>query len=165
MTTVREKAGAGRLGAFMLAICIPLLLVGCWPKDDIHNLDDRIRLMECRWFNATTRYAHGEEVFGQQALEDALEYDEETIEHDEELIEHDEELIEHDEELIEHDEELIEHDEVFVKLVACRRDTLELQKKYLACAPAIRECHAKGKPVASCVQLADRCRAGLRLPE
>ncbi len=152
---------SGKCMIALVAACLPTLISGCATTEQLHNLDDRVRLLECRELNRTLREALGEPIPYESAAYEALDYDERTIEHDERTIEHDEESIrrdertvehdertiehdeksilrdertvEHDERTIEHDERTIEHDEVFKKLVACRKDTLRLQKKYQDC--------------------------------
>lgn len=145
----------------------------------IHALDDRVRLLECQLFNARTRAVTGEPSitgsdansaldFDEESIdhdEESIDHDEESIDHDEETIDHDEEAIDHDEETIDHDEESIDHDEVFRKLVACRRDTLELQKKYLQCVTARARCVADGGSYPQCNAGFRECAAATRKSE
>ena len=150
----RVRIAISKCAVALVFAGLPALITGCATTKQLHDVDDRVRLLECKELNRTLREVFGESTPYPAGEEEARDYDERTIEHDERTREHDERTIEHDERTrehdertrehdertkehdertIEHDERTIEHDEVFKKLVACRRDTLGLQKKYHKC--------------------------------
>ncbi len=154
--------------AVLVVAALAALISSCATLEQVHNLDDRVRLLECKELNRTLREVLGEPTPYPAARDEVRGYDERTIEHDEirqqrdeRLIEHDERTREHDERTgehdertgehdertgehdertIEHDERTIEHDEVFRRLVACRKDTLELQKRFHVCERDFATC-------------------------
>ena len=151
-----------RLPAIVVIIAVPLLISGCEPA---HELDDRVRLLECRQLNSDLRNVFGETGTSDVAVNAAIAHDDRTIEHDERTVEHDERVIEHDERPIEHDERTIDHDETFVNLASCRKDTLNLQKKYLSCAKKRVECpKAPGKSFPMCNEELRQCAMEVRNP-
>ena len=198
MTRVREAIN--KCVVAFVAASLPALITGCASIESVHDLDDRVRLLECKELNRTLREVFGEPTPYPAGAEEARDYDERTIEHDERTKEHDERTIEHDERTkehdertiehdertkehdertkehdeqtkehdertVEHDERTIEHDEVFKKLVACRGDTLELQKKYHKCERDFSICMNSADCEGACKTSYEQCLETRKNPE
>ncbi len=169
-----------KLLVVLVAATLAALVSSCATLEQVHNLDDRVRLLECKEINRTLREILHEQTpypaardeardYDERTIEHdqiklakderAIEHDERTIEHDERAIEHDERTIEHDERTIEHDERTIEHDEVFRKLVACRKDTVDLQIRLQKCVRDFAICMNSENCGDTCETLYDACVA------
>ena len=177
---MKIKKLQGRAAVLSTAVAATLLVCGCQASNGdeaeartkggksseldvrLHYLNARILLLECRQLNDDIRDVLEEEGASPSAMDDVLDYDEELIDHLEDDIDNDEELIDHhddpdhDEELIDHtddpdfDEDLIDHDETFKKLLVCRKDTLQMRKRYLQCAIDRTQCIKDGGSITQC---------------